>query len=139
MAFRTHTAASDSGKSIRRNGVYYYRVTDPRFTSFASMEAALRGFFSEALVREIMDKSPFKYPLYIEHKGETYAVGGRGFPIAMPADFSIEEQSGEKEIYQVRVAFMTGLEKNYRYVRELIGGKWIFTEFPMDWLAIAGA
>lgn len=138
MLFRTTTAASDSGKSVRRSGVYYYRVTDPRFISFAAMEATLGEFFSEELVREIMGNSPFKYPLYIEHEGEIYAVGGRGFPTALPTDFGIEEQSGDMVIYNVRVAHMNGREKEYRYVRELIDGKWIFTEFPLEWMAIVG-
>ena len=135
--FTMTTAANYEEKSVRRSGVYYYLATDPRFSSFAAMEATLRGMFSEEIARKMMNSSPFKYPLYIEHKGEVYGVGGRGFPIAMPSLFSIEEQSGDKVTYRVRVVSMNG-EKDYIYVRELINGKWIFTEFPMDWMKIAG-
>ena len=137
MAFRTTTAANDYEDSFRRGGVYYYRVADPRFASFVAMEATLREMFSEAIARELIDNSPFDYPLYIERDGKTYAVGGRGFPTAMPASFAIEEQSAEKVAYKVKVMFMmTEKEKEYLYTRELIDGKWIFTEFPLDWMQI---
>jgi len=138
-AFSMGTMAGDAEQSVRRNGVYYYRVTDPRFTSFAAMEATLCEIFSEELTRRLMVNSPFKYPLYIEHGGEIYAVGGRGFPMAAPMSFGVEEQSGSKITYRVRIAYMDGREKDFLYIRELVGGKWIFTEFPMEWMTIAGA
>ncbi|MCL2509036.1 MAG: hypothetical protein FWF05_07665 [Oscillospiraceae bacterium] len=135
-AFTTNTVASDSSDSIKQNGVYYYRVTDPRFISFSAMEATLREVFSEELTQEIMGMSPFDYPLYIERGNRIYARGGRGFPTAMPASFSIEEQNDDKVVYKVRVMYMTGEEKDFSYTRELIGGEWIFTKFPMEWLQI---
>jgi len=140
--FSSASLQTDIEDEYRLNGqigLEYYRVADPRFPTLAALENALKGQFSKEITQEIMKKTPHDQPIFLEHDGKLYTrMGDRGTDVESVI-YSIETQSEEKIVYQVIVNYgvyaQAGqlAEETFRYTRELIDGKWVFTEFPMEW------
>ena len=131
----------------------YAHVTDPRFPSRAAVEKAALKIFSEELVLEYMSltaesclsegaddtrrEKARQLPLLMEKDGKLYTlVQSRGGNLSLKS-IRIKSQSESKIVYTLRaVSPWEGepvVDEEYSYTRELFGGKWVFTVFPMDW------
>ncbi|MCL2495303.1 MAG: hypothetical protein FWE98_06575 [Oscillospiraceae bacterium] len=131
--FGSDSLQTDINDEYGQIGMEYYRVADPRFPTMAALEAALRELFSEELTQEIMRKTPYDHPIYIEREGKLYSrLGGRSQDKEV-IFISIESESENKIVYRVAVRDWMLSEEEFLYTRELIDGKWVFTEFPMEW------
>ncbi|MCL2194682.1 MAG: hypothetical protein FWB76_01900 [Oscillospiraceae bacterium] len=109
----------------------FHRVTDPELQTIADLENLLHEYFSAALVQEILANSAARYT---EFDGQLYAVAcsGRG---GTPYDLDfvrIEEQTATRVRYrkQISTSFDDIDDWHAHFTRELIDGRWIFTEFP---------
>jgi hypothetical protein len=146
--------AYDFASRFERDGWEYAPVTDPRFPSRAAVEEAALKIFSGELVREYMSltaesclsegadeariESARQLPLLMEKGGKLYTlIGNRGGKLSLES-IRIESQSESKIVYTLRaVSPWEGepvIDEEYSYTRELIGGKWVFTVFPTDWI-----
>ncbi|MCL2300357.1 MAG: hypothetical protein FWC27_09475 [Firmicutes bacterium] len=132
----------------------YAHITDPRFSSRAAVEEAALKIFSEELVKEYMGLTAESWlsedadearieiarqlPLLMEKDGKLYTlIGNRGGNLSLHS-IRIESQSESKIVYALRaVSPWEGepvVDEEYFYTRELIGGKWVFTVFPTEWI-----
>jgi len=109
----------------------YTRVTDPRFPSKATVEAATREFFSESLTQSYLE-----HVSLVEKDGKLYTLDrSRGIYLSLES-IRVDSQSESKIVYILHAVSWEGdpdISEEYTFTRELIGGKWVFTEFPMEW------
>ena len=131
----------------------YARVIDTRFTSIATLEAAAREIFSAELMQsylgltaedwlsgdadEARRENARQYPVLLERDGKFYTlIPSRGGNLTIES-IRIESQRENKIVYILHaVSPWEGdpvISEEYTFRRELIGGKWVFTVFPMDW------
>lgn len=131
----------------------YARVTDTRFTSIAALEAASREIFSEELTQSYLSLTAEsnlsedadgarreiarQLPLLVEKEGKLFTlIGNRGGNLSVES-IHIDSQNKNKIVYSLHaVSPWEGdpvISEEYTYARELIGGKWVFTVFPMEW------
>ena len=137
--FASTSPAYDFEDTCKLGDATYYRVTDPQFPTMTALEATLREVFSEELTRKIMGLSVFADPAYIENDGKLYTrMGDRGGSADSVA-YSVRSQSENKVVYRALVNYGERMpagqptEESFDYTRELIDGRWVFTEFPMEW------
>jgi len=111
----------------------YTRITDPRYPSIAAVEEAAREFFSEELTQSYLTLANLT-----EKDGKLYTLDqSRGIYLSMES-IRVESQSENKIIYILHAVDRWDeddpvISKEFSYTRELIGGKWVFTIFPMEW------
>jgi len=131
----------------------YARVIDPRFTSIAALETAAREVFSAELMQsylgltaedwlsedadEARRENARQYPVLLEQGGKFYTlIPSRGGNLSIES-IRIESQSESKIVYILHaVSPWEGepvISEEHTFHRELIGGKWVFTVFPMEW------
>jgi len=131
----------------------YAHVIDPRFTSVAVLETAAREVFSAELMQrylgqtaedwlsgdadEARRENARQYPLLIELDGKFYSlIPSRGGNLAVES-IRVDSQSESKIVYILHaVSPWEGdpvISEEHTFHRELIGGKWVFTVFPMEW------
>ena len=131
----------------------YARVTDTRFPSIAALEAAAREVFSAELMQsylgltaedwlsddadEARRENARQYPLLLERDGKLYMlIGNRGGYLS-DESIRVDSQSESKIVYILHaVSHWEGdpvISEEHTFHRELIGGKWVFTVFPMEW------
>jgi len=155
----THgTMRYDSKGAYEYNGRMYYRVADPRYPTLAALGAALRELFSEELARKYLNRSAAygmtvltdptpsqaklheiwrreaeKCPLYLEFEGKLYSCMDQRGTDVTAYRVSVENESDRLITYKVIAVGSAGDEKEGLFARERIEGKWVFTEFPLDW------
>ena len=137
----------------------YTHVTDSRYPSKAAVGAAARELFSEELAQYylnltledmIVEENEYyneaqrevfrQLPILTEKDGKLYTLDrSRGGYLAIET-IRVESQSENKTVYVLHAVSLwepsegDPVSEDYTYTRELIGGKWVFTTFPMDWL-----
>lgn len=110
-----------------------YLVEDDRFHRFSDFCDYLLGFFSPAIVNELLSRG-----YYVEEEGLTYVWGHprSADKAVVKVVFGEGEIVGRKLIYKVDVTFgdMTTLEpirsETFEFVAEPVNGRFVFTEFP---------
>ncbi|MEF9895108.1 MAG: hypothetical protein RSA12_05525 [Clostridia bacterium] len=114
-----------------------YQVLDERFNTMQSLRDFVSSYFSDAIVEQL-----FSMNLYVEENGLLYTTEeGRNIDENIgETEFSVTEQTPEREVYSVTVHYWgedqldeAGEEEVFTYVRQLIDGQWRFVEFPFYW------
>ncbi|MCL2195945.1 MAG: hypothetical protein FWB76_08355 [Oscillospiraceae bacterium] len=109
--------------------------------SLTELQVVLHEHFSPELTQEIMNL--YGFPIHVEHNGALYAVttGERGSWRASINNIELVEQTDTHKIYHLtlfgeewyRDAFTEPLDEVHIFTRELIDGRWVFTQFPFYW------
>ena len=111
------------------------RVADELLCDYGTVMRLLDFTFSPEIVRSLME-----YNTYQVIDGQLYGVGGgRGIDERISEVFYEEtEKSAERIVYTVTVYYVGVQEdeaacETYEFVREPVGGLWVFTQFPFFW------
>lgn len=113
-----------------------YRVLDERFDTMAELSEHARTYFSQAIVNELFD-----WGAYTEGSdGYLYSAGeGRGAdPRISEVLCEISMETEERVEYEVIVCYLDdeqgAVEPDvFVFAQDLIGEKWLFTEFVFFW------
>lgn len=135
--------------SFERNGVTYYRVTQPEYLGMDALANALTDVFSYELTqsflsRTVQDTQPWntmldpvlaQAPLYVEADNYTKlytCMGDRGADISSYSVGAVSE-SESKIVSKLSAVTFDGETRETLLTQERIGGQWVFTDFPLDW------
>lgn len=112
-----------------------YRVADEMLCSHDTMTRLLDFTFCPEIVQEM-----FSYGTYTVIDGMLYGQsGGRPIdPLISGVTYEETERSEERVVYAVTVSYQTegGIVMEpqvLEFVREPVGGLWVFTQFPFFW------
>jgi len=140
----------DQNDTIERDGVTYYRVTDPEFPTMDALALALSEVFSFEIMRDFLHRTvhstqPWNTALdpglaqtllYVTKEpviGELYTcMGDRGSDITSYSVGAVSE-SDDKIVSKLSAMTIDGETKEYLLTQELFEGNWVFTDFPLDW------
>ncbi|MCL1952950.1 MAG: hypothetical protein FWF60_09000, partial [Oscillospiraceae bacterium] len=151
--FSTTSMQVDREDTIDRNGVTYYRVTQPEYLGMEALALALTEVFSYELERDflsrtVQDTQPWntmldpalaQAPLYVEADNYTKlytCMGDRGNDVA---SYSVGMVSGSesegKIVSKLSAVMVDGTTKETFLTQELLADedRWVFTDFPLDW------
>jgi len=150
-------AGGNQEELIEYNGRPYFRVTR-EFVSMSELKSALLDVFSVEIAQgflsrtaaemygDLTDPSPEqaaeyeaqreaakKCPLYIEQDGKLYTcLGDRGADENVTS-VSVVNESESKVVQKVTTVNWDGKTNEVLLTQEWVDGKWIFTDFPVEW------
>jgi len=132
--FDLTTMYSDGSSQIEYNGSIYVKVNQEGFESLSDLEAYLRSLFSDDIVDSLLATNR-----YIDVDGALYALpADRGTNIFAGEEYhKIIRESDKKIIYEVTVDILdenfekVADEEVFSFSYELIGDKWVFTNFSL--------
>ncbi|HHY77602.1 MAG TPA: hypothetical protein GX498_03720 [Clostridiales bacterium] len=132
--FDLTTMYSDGSSQTEYNGNIYVKVNQEGFESLSDLESYLHTLFSDDIVDSLLATNR-----YIDIDGALYALpADRGTNIfAGEEHHKIIRESDKKIIYEVTVDILDENfekvvdEEVYSFAYELIGDKWVFTNFSL--------
>jgi len=126
----------DHEDTLEREGVTYYRVTDPEYPTMDALALALTEVFSLELTWEFLRRTvDGNAPLYAETDNYTKlytCMGDRGATVSSYSVGAVSE-SDSKIVSKLTAVTFDGETRETLLTQELIDGKWVFTDFPLDW------
>jgi len=126
----------DQNDTIERDGVTYYRVTDPEYSTMDALALALSEVFSYEIMREFLSRTnAVNALLYVEADNYTKlytCMGDRGADVSSYS-VGVVSESESKIVSKLSAVHFDGEESETLLTQELIDGKWVFTDFPLDW------
>ena len=113
-----------------------YLVLDETLSQVSLMQERLDEYFSADISEAL-----WSWGTYQDVNGWLYGYAPQDSPIARPVDpdvadaeFWLSEETGTRRVYAAAVYRLSQEEpETLRFVRELIDGRWQFTEFPFFW------
>ncbi|MCL2532304.1 MAG: hypothetical protein FWE40_09180 [Oscillospiraceae bacterium] len=133
--FRMWSMEVDMQQTIQVNDSTYFLVTDAMFATVADVEAMLLQYFAPSVVQNLMFYSYTQRSLAIDIDDALWFVGSDlGEPGRRIGSVRVQTQSETTITYQLAMQLWDGHDfteqTHYTYERELINGRWVFTEFP---------
>lgn len=107
----------DTSSQLTEGEMVYHRVNYPGISAMIELRTYLKTLFSDELVDELLAKG-----VYREFDGVLYAAGVTGEGVVLPQGTgAVVRESDLRIVYRLDVDC----------VYELVGDKWVFTEFPV--------
>jgi len=127
----------DREDTLERDGITYYRVTDPAYPTMGALALALSELFLFEITQEYLhrtlDGTHFLYIGVDAHDETLYTcMGDRGADVVSYSVGAVSE-SESKIVSKLTTVNFSGETTEILLTQELIDGQWLFTDFPLDW------